>query len=160
MPGSPETASSGRAGQLVNALCACFSDESELRDRQVARLIEAEANGHKAHLTDPRVPVIESLWVRCHEEGREKLHVAEVAVDVNDVLSLKGDLKLEDRLVGSVLKSLGLRTRKLDRKGRGLDLDPPIRKLIHELALAYNVPSAETPFTGCLECSPVQPTGT
>jgi hypothetical protein len=74
------------------------------------------------------------------------LYVAEIAVNVNDVLTLRGDLKLGDRLVGSVLKSLGLFTSKLDRNGRGLKLDPPTRKLIHQLARAHDVPSAETPF--------------
>lgn len=139
---------------------ACFSDEPKLRDQQLALLTEAEQSGHGARLTDPRVPLIEVLWSWCHESKRQKLHVAEIAVDLNDVLSLEGDLKLGDRLVGSILKSLGLRTRKLDGKGRGLRLDPPMRKLIHELARAHKVPSAKTPFLGCPECSPAQPTGT
>lgn len=158
--GCAEAASAGPAAQLAAGLCACFSDEPDLRDRQLALLIEAEQNDHEVRSTDLRVVVIEIVWARCHEDGREKLHVAEIAMNVNDVLSLKGDLKLEDRLVGSVLKSLGLLTSKLDRKGRGLKLDPPTRKLVHQLARAHSVPSAETPFPGCPECSPVQPTET
>jgi len=106
------------------------------------------------------VPLIEVLWARCHEDGREKLYVAEIAADVNDVLSLNGDVKLSDRMAGSLLRGLGLRTSKLDRKGRGVKLDPATRKLVHELARVHNVPSAETPFAGCSECSRVQPTET
>ncbi len=146
--------------QLSDGLRACFSDEPEFRDRQLALLIEAEPNGHRARLTDPRVPLIEVLWARCHEDGREKLYVAEIAADVNDVLSLNGDVKLSDRMAGSLLRGLGLRTSKLDRKGRGVKLDPATRKLVHELARVHNVPSAETPFAGCSECSRVQPTET
>jgi hypothetical protein len=145
--------------QLTSGLRACFSDEPELRDRQISLLVEAEQNGHGARRTDPRVLVIEVLWSLCHESGREKAHVAEIAADVNHVLSLKGDLELEDRMVGSVLKSLGLLTSKLDRTGRGLKLDPPTRKIIHQLARVHRVPSAETPFAGCPECSLVQPAG-
>jgi hypothetical protein len=159
-PASAEAASAGPAKELATGLCACFSDEPKLRDQQISLLIEAEQGSHGARRTDPRVPLIEVLWSRCHESKRQKLHVAEIAVDLNAVLSLEGDLKLEDRLVGSFLKSLGLRTRKLDRKGRGLKMDPPTRKLIHQLARAHKVPSAETPFLGCPECSPAQPTRT
>jgi hypothetical protein len=148
------------ASQLSSGMRACFSDEPELRDRQLALLIEAEPNGHGARLSDPRVPLIEVLWARCHEDGRERLYVAEVAADVNAVLSLNGGFKLSDRMVGSLLKALGLRTFRLDRKGRGVGLDPPTRKLIHQLARVHNVPSAETPFAGCSECSRVQSTET
>ena len=160
MAGSDEVVPRGPASQLVTGLRACFADEPKLRDEQIALLIESEQNSDRARLTDPRVPLIEVLWVRCHEEGREKLHVAEIAVDVNAVFSTNGDSELSDRMVGSLLKSLGLRTHPLDRDGRGIKFDPPTRKLIHQLARVYRVPSAETPFTGCLECSPVQPTGT
>ena len=160
MPGSADAASSGPASQVAIGLRTCFSDEPDLRDQQVALLTEAEQNGHRARLTDLLVPLIEVLWCRCHETQRHTLYVAEIALEVNDVLSLTGDLKLKDRLVGSVLKSLGLHTVKLDRKGRGLRLDSTTRKLIHQLARAHSVPSAETPFPGCPECSPVQPTGT
>jgi hypothetical protein len=161
-------AATGRAGdgsvglvsQLSSGLRACFSDEPELRDRQVRILIEAEQNGHGARLTDPRVPLIEVLWSRCHENGRQKLYVSEIATDVRAALSLNGNSKLEDRMVGSLLKSLGLRTVKLDRYGRGIKLDPLTRNLIHQLACAHRVPSAEAPFAGCFECSRAQPNGT
>jgi hypothetical protein len=155
--GSANPASAGPASQLATGLCACFSDEPKLRDEQVALVIEAERNGHGTRLTDPRVLLIEVLWSRCHESGRQKLYVAEIGADVCAALSLNGDLELHDRMVGSLLKSLGMRTSKLDGKGRGIKLDPPTRNLIHQLAGMHKVPSAETPFPGCPQCSLVQP---
>jgi hypothetical protein len=139
---------------LIAGLGACFSDEPELRDRQVALL--RDQSEHEARSADPRLPVIEALWARCHERDRERLHVAELAADVNAILSLSGGLRLSDRMVGSLLNALGFRTSKLDRHGRGIKLDSPTRRLIHQLAKLHGAPSAETLFHGCAECAQQQ----
>jgi len=136
-----------------------FADEPTLRAQELAMLIEADPNGTQARLTDPRVPLIEVLWSRCHEDRVEKVYVAEIAADMNAVLSVYGGLELSARMTGSLLKSIGLRTFKLDRKGRGVKLDRPTRTLIHHLARVYEVPSAGAPFARCPECSPAQDTG-
>ena len=154
--GSSDAGFAGASSQLATGLRACFSDEPKLRDQQLALLVDAGQNGHEARATDPRVPLIEALLVRCHEKGRQKIHVAEIALDLNAIFSLQG-LELSSRMVGSILKAVGVHTRKLDRKGRGVMLDASTRKLIHVLARLHDVPSACTPFTGCAECSQLQP---
>jgi hypothetical protein len=136
-----------------------FSDEPKLRDQQVALLIEAEQSLDETRRADLRTPLIEVMWAWCHEAGRDRLYVGEIALDLNEALSLSGNRKIKDRMVGELLKSLGLRTLKLDRQGRGIKLDPPTRKLIHQLARVHQVPSAETPFAGCPECSQGQAAG-
>ena len=105
---------------------------------------------------DPLVAVVEVLLARCHERTRARLYVAEVAADVNAIFSLDGKPELSCRMVGSLLKSLGLRTAKLDRRGRGIKLDQSTRNFVHQLARAYAVASAEAPFAECPECSPLQ----
>jgi len=149
--GSVDADVSAGSTALIAGLGACFSDEPELRDRQVA--LWRDQSEQDARCADPRVPVIEALWARCHERDRERLHVAELATDVNAILSLSGRLLLSDRMVGSLLNALGFRTSKLDRHGRGIKLDSPIRRLIHQLAKLHGVPSAETLFHGCAECA-------
>jgi hypothetical protein len=158
-PESAEGASAGQASQLASGLWALFSDEPKLRDQQVALLIEAEQSLDETRRADLRVPLIEVMWAWCHEAGRDRLYVKEILLDLNEALSLSGNRKIKDRMVGELLKSLGLRTLKLDRQGRGLELDAPTRKLIHQLAGMHNVPSAEIPFAGCSECSQVQSSG-
>jgi hypothetical protein len=157
--GSAEAATAGPAGQLATGLCILFADEPTLRAQELAMLIEAEPNGTHARLTDPRVLLIEVLWSRCHEDGVEQLYVAEIAADMNAVFSVSGGVDLSARMTGSLMKSLGLLTFKLDRKGRGVELDRPTRTLIHHLARVYEVPSAGAPFARCPECSPAQDTG-
>lgn len=98
---------------------------------------------------------------RCHEAKRDRLYVGEITLDLNaKIIASGGQLELSDRMVGSVLKSLGLTTRRLDRHGRGLVLDGPTRLRIHRLALEHNAPSAEEAFPGCTECAQTQPPAT
>jgi hypothetical protein len=138
--------------QLSDGLRVCFSDEPKLRDRQVALLIETGQNGDESRLRDPRVLLLEMVWARCHESGRDRLYVGEIAVDLNAAFSRIGQLEVTDRMVGSLLKSVGLGTHHLDRNGRGLKLDPPTRRRIHQLARMRDLRSLGQPFPGCAEC--------
>jgi hypothetical protein len=107
------------------------------------------------------VPLLEVVRARCHEPGRARLYVAEIALDLNaQILASGGKDELSDRMVGSLLRSLGLATRKLDRRGRGFLLDGATRQRIHRLAHEYDVPSAEEAFPGCVECAHAQPPAT
>ena len=143
-------------GQLSSALRVCFRDEPELGDRLVAQLIEVGENGGEGPLDDPRALLLEVVWSRCHSRERDKLRVAEVALDLNAALSRIGELKLSERMVGGLLRSIGLRTHRLGQDGRGLMLDPPTRRRIHHFARVRNVRSAKQPFPGCAECAQLE----
>ena len=119
--------------------------------------IEAEQTWDDVRLGDPRVVLLEALLAQCHEKGLAELCVAEIALDVNAaLLAGSGTLTLNARLVGSLLKSVGLLTHRLGKKGRGLKLDLATRRAIHRLAGSYNAPSAQRPFQGCAECAKAQ----
>lgn len=150
--GSVESTPAGPVSSLTGALQGCFSDEPELNE-MVTRLVEVAENGHEMGRANPRVVLLEVLLARCHEKARGKIFVAEVALDVNARILANGGAELSDRLVGSLLKSLGLATCKLDRRGRGLALDKTTRQQIHRLAREHTVPLAEEPFSGCVECA-------
>jgi len=153
-----DDASPATTSQLSNGLRVCFWDEPKLGEQQIALL---EAEQRENGLTDPRVILTEVLLSRCHEPQREEVQVGEVAFDVNAVIfSRGGTLQLSDRLVGSLMKSLGLRTHRLGQNGRGLGLDPSTRRAIHRLAESYHVPAAGQPFPGCAECARNEPTET
>ena len=157
--GSVDADATDSSGATAAGISVCFVDEPELRDRQLALLAEADESGQDAHSPDPRVPLIEVLWARCHEVGRDKIYVAEVAADLNANLALRDRPALTPRMVGSVLRGLRIRTKRLDRQGRGIELDPTIRKHIHELANVHDVPSFEIPFPGCSECAQLRIVG-
>jgi hypothetical protein len=148
--GSTNPGFGGPSPQLAAGICSCFADEPELRDRQLALMIDANRDERSA---DPRVPLIEVLWVRCHEAAREKLYVAEIAADLNAILSLDSHPVVSCRSAGSLLKALGLRTSRLDRQGRGINLSASVRRQVHDLAATYDVPSRAEPRPGCNECA-------
>jgi hypothetical protein len=157
---STPTRPAGQAVSLVSALEVCFSDAPALKE-VVSPLIEAAQNGHETGRTDPRMPLLEAVLARCHEKGRDRLYVAEMALDLNaQILANGGKDELTDRMVGSLLRSLGLATRKLDRRGRGLLLDGAITQRIHHLAHEYDLRSAGESFPGCVECAQAQPSET
>ena len=106
---------------------------------------------------DPRLPVVEVMWARCHEEGRDRLYIGEIALDVNQLLKKNRKPELTSRMVGSLVRSLGWDARKLGSRGYGLRLDAPTRRRIHQLARLHEVPSAGQPHPGCVECSQAQP---
>jgi hypothetical protein len=154
---SSEAASAGSAGQLISGLHACFIDEPEIRDQQVSLLLETQRHEEALCPTDPRVLLVEVLIAVCHEPGRTELHVAEATVDMNAaIFSRGGTLKMSPRLVGSLLKSVGLSTHRLGRTGRGITLDPATRQAIHRLAGLYHIPTEGCTLPDCAECAPAQ----
>jgi len=69
-----------------------------------------------------------------------KILVGGVAAHVNRRLEIRGeDLRMSAKKVGVTLKSLGLRTEKLGRLGRGLQFGSILRREIHEIALQMGV---------------------
>ena len=158
-PNSDVGHSPSQSNTVAMALRGCFADEPALADQLAASLAEAEPNGDEAPQGDPRVLLVEVLWARSHELDRTQLHVAEIAQDLKTAMLATGlTTTLSPRLVGGLLKSVGLRTHRLDRRGRGIRMDGNTRLLIHRLADLYNVPSAAQPFPGCHECAhPEQP---
>ena len=129
-------------------------ESSDLGSWDPGELMEPETDLRDVRLRDPRLVLLEVLLVRCHEEGRRKIYVAEVAADLNAALDDAGATStLGDRMVGSLLKSIGLRTRGLGRNGRGLKLDSATRLAIHRLAGSFRVASAKQPYPGFNECA-------
>jgi len=69
---------------------------------------------------------------------RESVYLAEVAVEANRLLELRGEqIRLSPEKVGHCLKRLGLRFRRLSQTGKGLILDKATITVIHQLAAIY-----------------------
>jgi hypothetical protein len=154
----PGDTDSGRpADGFSSRLCGNFVDAPELGE-YIALLTEGDADQEETPQTDPRVVLLEVLKARCHEQGLNEIQVAEIAADLNAALYSNGATStMSARLVGSLLKEIGLSTHRLGKRGRGLRLDLATRRAIHRLA-GYNVSTEKQPFPGCSECAASQVT--
>lgn len=113
---------------------------------------ERQAFVERAH--EPEALVIAALFWCCHQPETSAVFVGQIASSVNTCRKRIGEeADLKPRAVGSILKSLGLTTDKLDSFGRGLRLTVEVRRRIHGLLQAYNLKSEEPTRTrGCVMC--------
>jgi hypothetical protein len=89
--------------------------------------------------TNPNSIVIEAMVSFCHQKAKS-VRVAEVATAVNAISEQDGEtLELSAKGAGEKLNLLGLRTRRIDARSRGLLLTNATRQLIHKLAWDYVV---------------------
>ena len=94
---------------------------------------------------EPEWVVGEALFSLCHEGMEKDLLVSEilvggVAAHVNRRLEIRGeDFRLSARKAGATLKSLGVRTERLGRLGRGLRFGSALRRQIHEIAMQLGI---------------------
>jgi len=103
-------------------------------------LREHDQEAQRERSLEPEWLAADALFDLCHEglaSGRvvSDVLVGGVASHVNRRLEFRGeDFRLGARKIGVALKSLGLRTEKLGRLGRGLRLSAVLNRRIHEIA--------------------------
>src|SRR5438445_13686157 len=102
----------------------------------------------------PRPLVITALFSYCHQRETSTVLVAQIASRVNACRKRIGEeADLKPRAVGSILKSLGLTTDKLDSFGRGLRLTVMAKRRIHQLLQSYNLaPTDSASVARCVLC--------
>lgn len=97
--------------------------------------------------------VIEALLALSHQAGKESGGVAEITTAVNAILERRGEsLEMNPRAVGSLLRVLGLPTRRLGASGRSITLLNSVRRRIHELAEEYKIIGETTASKMCAQC--------
>ena len=100
---------------------------SALRERDQAAKIE--------RALEPEWLTEENLFRLIHEGPIHSILVGGIAASINEKLKFRGeDFRISARRVGSVLKSLGLKTETLGSLGRGLLFAPATRRQIHGVA--------------------------
>jgi hypothetical protein len=99
----------------------------------------------------PIAMLIECGLAVCHE-SKPNVRVAELAELLNVALAGRGEPQAQSRAVGAMLKSVGLTTKRLDHKGRGLVLSESVCRRIHRLARDFQVPAAATGDMRCALC--------
>ena len=147
---SPEF--SGSTRELARSLGSCIVDSPELQDRLIA-LLRPHDEAARSERTTTIVSVLLEVLLFCCHKRRESVHVGVVTKIANTILSARGEtLTLSPRKTGSLLKSLGFRTTKLDAGGRGLYLLSEDQRRIHTLSCAYRTSALQDVLSGCPFC--------
>jgi hypothetical protein len=144
--------------EQANALGACIAGDDELRSQLVAMAAQQDEDtmAERAH----SIPAAESESALsfCHEDGVGKVYIGKLTERVNVVIKARGTkLVLKPEAVGAHLRRLGIFTERLGSKGRGFYLTEKNRRLIHELARRYDVPSIRDGVKRCQYCTDGQP---
>jgi hypothetical protein len=101
-----------------------------------------QASVERAH--EPEALVVSALFGYCHGEESTTVLVGQIASQVNLCRRRIGEeADLKPRAVGSILKSLGLATDKVDSFGRGLHLTVAVKRRIHQLLQIYNLKATD-----------------
>jgi len=129
-----------RARQLARVLTAPLQGDEQAQADLIAVLRECDRETQVERFLELEWLVEEVLFAIDHERlpdgGRRfAILVGGVAGDVNNMLERRGeDLRFSPRRVGAVLKSLGIKTRRIGNLGRGLMFTPGFHRKVHEVA--------------------------
>jgi hypothetical protein len=140
---------SPRMRQIARALAAPFLGDAGITSELLKILGEYDDEGRIERSLEPEWLVAEGLMVLCHEgigNGRgsistvSEILVGGLAARVNQSLADQlEDIRLGAKKVGMVLRSLGLRTTRLGRSGRGFMLTDRVKRKIHEVAAQLGI---------------------
>jgi hypothetical protein len=145
MPSGTLQGLSPRMKQIARALAAPLLGDPQGTSDLLAILRGCDAEARNERWLEPEWLVASALFEVSHE-GMERgqlvsdILVGGIAYHVNKKLQNQGeDIRLGARKVGDVLKSLGVRTERLSRLGRGLTLTLAVKRKIHEVARQLSI---------------------
>jgi len=121
--------------QVALALLAPIQGHAESESIVLSALRERDRAGKIERALEPEWLAEEILFGLIHEGPIHSILVGGIAASINRKLKFRGeDFRISARKIGSVLKSLGLRTESLGGLGRGLLFTPSMNKQIHAVA--------------------------
>jgi hypothetical protein len=144
---------SPRIADLARALLLPLRGVDEALTPVLAALVAQNRQATVERADEPEALVIRALFHYCHDEESSTVLVGQIASLVNASRKEIGEeADLKPRAVGSILKSLGLTTSKLDSFGRGLQLTAMVKRRIHQLSQAYGLKPTEASIAECVLC--------
>lgn len=130
----------GRMKQIAQALTAPLLGNAEVTQTLLDILREHDQSVRIDRSHEPEWMVAGALFELCHKtfedaDVRPEIFVGTIADFVNEVLRERGErVRFTARKTGEILKSIGLRTECLGRRGRGLRFSSSVARQIHHLA--------------------------
>jgi hypothetical protein len=155
-----------RMKQVALALVAPIQNHTESESIVLLSLRDRDRDAEIERLLEPEWLAATILLELIHECPIHSILVGGIASSINAKLKFRGeDFRIGARKVGSVLKSLGLKTESLGRLGRGLLCTPAMNRQIHAAARHLGIsrrtiatsPGLEAGYGGrrCLQCEEV-----
>lgn len=152
-----------RMKQVARALVAPIQGHAESELIVLSALREGDRAAKIERALEPEWLGAEILFSLIHEPPIHSILVGGIAASINEKLETRGeDFRISARKIGSVLKSLGLRTEALGSLGRGLLFTPAMSRQIHAVARRLGISrrtiatpqGLETGYGGrrCLSC--------
>lgn len=124
-----------RMKQVVRALVAPIQGHTESESIVISALRERDRAGKIERALEPEWLTEENLFRLIHEGPIHSIVVGGIAASINEKLKFRGeDFRISARKIGSVLKSLGVKTETLGSLGRGLLFTPRLNRQIHAVA--------------------------
>jgi hypothetical protein len=145
---------SPRMRDLMRALVLPFVGTEAVINAVMKAIRDQEQQIIVDRADEPEALVILALFGYCHDNELSTVLVGQIASWINARRKQVGEeATLTARAVGSILKSLGFTTDKLDRFGRGLRLTIAAKRRIHQLVHSYGIVSTSQAITGrCVLC--------
>ena len=120
-------------------------DDPQRQSWLVTTLRDRDSDSRVALSLEPEWLAVEALFRTCHEGhlGSPRVSnflVGELAFEIQDILKTRGEeASFSARKAGAVLQALGIKSRKLGNRGRGLVLNLPFQRKIHHLAREFGI---------------------
>jgi hypothetical protein len=144
-----------RIADLARALVLPFGGvKKEILAPVLDAILEQVRQAVVERAQEPEALVLRALFDYCHDKESSDVLVGQIASRVNARRKKIGEeADLKPRAVGSILKSLGLSTDKIDSFGRGLRLSVQVKQRIHELLQSYDLVATDAArVAGCPLC--------
>jgi hypothetical protein len=136
-----------RIKDIARALAIPLLGNVELETTLVNALEQEDMEARVQQSIEPEWLVVEALFFLCHRDdarpnrslfGNSAVLVGGVAETINRRMSDHGeDVRLTARRTGAILRALGIRTKKLGKLGRGIELTPAAREMVHKLSRQF-----------------------
>ena len=124
-----------RMKQVALALVAPIQDDTESASVVLLALRGRDHDSEIERALEPEWLAATILFELIHEGPVHSILVGGIAASINEKLKFRGeDFRISARKIGSVLKSLGLKTETLGSLGRGLLFTPAMNTQIHAVA--------------------------
>jgi hypothetical protein len=139
---------------LAKTLGAAFVGEKELQENILEYLSVEDQRIRAERSSTVEALVIEALLFFCHDRGVSQVRSSELARKVSAIFAGRGsDEVISAESAGWKMKGLGLLTGTIDNTGNGIKLTDGTRRLVHELAVAYDILTRPGGFhAGCAYC--------
>ena len=134
-----------RTLQIARSLAAPLQCNESLEAKLISSLRQQDQEADEFRQEQPEWVVVEALFRLAHEKLGGDLLVQQIAMRANDILAERGDdRRFKPRRVGSILRSLGIKTERLGSWGRGICISPNHRRQVHRLAQSFRITRRDT----------------